>query len=160
MQPGCRTRQDGEPSSPAEWAPHHGGAIVNGGATPRWTRHLLTIDALAGATVGTATAATAGRLVRWYGLPARTLRAITAANLGYALGATSLAVRPDRTRTAVRRLAVANVMWGAVCLALAWRHRRTATRLGIAQLISEAAFVGGLGLVELRNLDHLSTTQR
>lgn len=125
--------------------------------TPRWSQHLLTIDALAGATVGTATALTAGRLPRWYGLPVRTLRAITAANLGYAAGATSLAVRPGRSRAAVRRLAVANVAWGAVCLALAWRHRRTATRLGIVQLIGEAAFVGGLGMVELRNLDRLST---
>jgi hypothetical protein len=114
-------------------------------------RHLLIIDSAAGASVGVFMLAAHTLLSSWYGLPASLLIGTGLVNLAYAACSGTLSrlrVRPTRLVVA---MALANVAWSPVCLLLAWYNRETATPLGLAALLSEAAFVATLGVLEWRH---------
>ena len=114
------------------------------------TRSLLWIDCSAGAAVGVGMLALHVPMAHWYELPVGLLLGMGAANLVYASFSLSLARDPDRSLGRVSQLAVANMAWGLVCLALTAMFRGEASWLGIGHLVLEALFVGGLGLVEWR----------
>lgn len=123
--------------------------------TTDWRRHALWIDGLAGAAMGLAFLLLLPRLVDWYELPRSVLLAMAAANLLYASYSLTLAVRARVTgrRPAVRwirRLVVANALWGVVCLVLAVVFARTASPFGLAHLILEGLGVGAMAVLEWR----------
>ena len=121
-----------------------------------WRRHLLWIDCTAGGAVGALVLALHGWLSGLYGLPERFVFAMGIANLAYAAYSFSLARRRQRPEAAIRRLAGANVAWAAFLLAVVPAFAPQATAFGIATLVAEAAFVGGLGVVEWRNRARLA----
>ncbi len=47
-------------------------------------------------------------------------------------------------------LVAANLLWSVVCIILALTYEDTATLLGLAHLLGEALFVGGLAGLEWR----------
>lgn len=112
-------------------------------------RALITTDWIAGATAGVLMLVVHPWLSGWYVLPQDLLRNIALANLGYATVSFTLARRSRGARVpGLRLMAVANMLWGVVCVALGvWWFDR-ASVWGLAQLFGEAVLVGGLGLVE------------
>lgn len=118
----------------------------------RWASHrdLLWYDSRAGLAVGMGGLLLSGWLSELYRIPTPLLVAMALVNLAY--GACSgllarLAVRPSAL---ILLLVIANAAWAVVCVALAVRLAPTASTLGLAVLIFEAAFVGGLALLEWR----------
>jgi hypothetical protein len=120
-------------------------------------RKLLWVDCTAAALAGVAVLAFSGWLSRLYGLPRDLLLLIGAVNLLYGCYSFSLAVRARRPRRLIHLLVFANLCWAAVCLVLAVAFREPATLFGLAQLIGEAVFVGGLASLEWRYRDQLLT---
>lgn len=120
-------------------------------------RKLLWVDCIAAAAAGAAVLAFSGWLSRLYGLPRGLLLLIGAVNLLYACYSFSLAVRARRPRHLLNVLIFANGAWAAVCLGLAVAFWRPATPFGLAQLIGEAVFVGGLAGLEWSRRDQLLT---
>jgi hypothetical protein len=112
---------------------------------------LIWIDGIAGAVVGLLMLSLRGWLTDVYGLPATLLLGIGLANLAYAGVSLTLAQfrRPDWVPY-LRVVAVANIAWSLVCLTLAVDRFDTATIFGQGQLLGEAVFVGGLGILEWR----------
>ena len=86
-----------------------------------------------------------------YALPCELLLVMGLANLAYASVSFTLAAlrRGDRVPL-LRVVAVANVAWAVVCATLAAVWSGEASLLGTGQLIGEAVFVGGLGVLEWR----------
>jgi hypothetical protein len=87
-------------------------------------------------------------LSRLYGLPRAVLLFMGAANLLYASCSFSLARRAERPMSLIKLLVYANATWVLVCFGLAVRFREQATGFGLAHLIGEALFVGGLAALE------------
>lgn len=84
-----------------------------------------------------------------YALPGELLLLMGLANLGYAVVSFTLAMlsRGDRVPF-LRVIAVANITWALLCSRWAVVWFGEASVLGVGQLVAEAIFVGGLGLLE------------
>lgn len=119
-------------------------------------RNLLWIDCLGGLCVGAGVLALHGWLAEFYGLPRELLLIIGAANALYGSYSLSLAVRSVRPRPALVVLVAANATWSLVCIGLTVSYFSSASVFGIAALVAEAVFVGGLAALEWRWLDTLS----
>ena len=124
---------------------------------PTGCRRLLWVDCTAGAVVGVAVLLTHGWLSEWFGLPRALLRFTGAANLAYGAYSFSLAVRSERPRALILLLIGANVLWAVLCVRWATVYGESATWLGLAHLLLEALFVGGLGVAEWRCREQLRT---
>ena len=118
-------------------------------------RWVLWIDATAAALAGVVVLLISGWLSGWYGLPQELLISIGAVNLVYASYSSSLAMRRRREKALIVFLVSANLLWSVVCVILALIYRDTATLFGLAHLLGEALFVGGLGGLEWRWRDLL-----
>lgn len=118
-------------------------------------RRLLWIDCTGGLVAGVAVLALAGTLARLEGLPPVVLGFTGAMNLVYSTGSFALARRPLRPPWALAALALANLAWAPVCLALLAAHADTATPLAALHLGGEALYVGVLGALEWRHRDRL-----
>ena len=123
-------------------------------------RRLLWVDGAAGAAVGIAVIALAGPLSDLEGLPRGLLLATGAANGLYACYSLSLALRDRASRRSVTVLAAANGAWAVVCLGLVVAFGPGATAFGVAHLAGEAAFVGGLAVLEWRHRPLARTSAR
>lgn len=120
--------------------------------------HLLRLDSAAGLLVGVLTAVASPVMAGWYRLPIALLLTTACANLVYGAYSGWLYRQPrPRPLWGLQLLAVANVSWGFVCLALAAHYATRASGLGLAHLLLEAAFVGGLGVTEWRRRMQLQT---
>lgn len=113
-------------------------------------KHLLWIDCIAAALAGSAVLLLMPWLPRWYGLPPGLLQAVGVANLLYGSFSFALAVQHRRPRALIQVLVVANAGWAMVCVAMAAHFLGTATLFGLAHLVGEALFVGGLAACEWR----------
>ena len=118
-------------------------------------RKLLWVDCTAGAVVGVLVVAFSGWLSELEGLPQAVLLFAGAVNLLYASFSFSLAVRRVRPMALIKALVIANLAWVPVCTGLVVYFWETITVFGVAQLLGEAVFVGGLALVEWRYRDLL-----
>ena len=116
---------------------------------------VLWIDATAAALAGVVVLFVSGWLSGWYGLPQELLISIGVVNLVYASYSSSLAMRMRRPKALILFLVSANLLWSVVCVVLALIYRDTATLFGLAHLLGEALFVGGLGGLEWRWRDLL-----
>lgn len=111
-------------------------------------RDLLWVDGLAGATAGVLVLALREWLADLYVVPAGLVLLNACANLLYGSFSLSLAARKARPRGLVVLLVAANLGWALVCAVAA--ATLTAGILGRIHLVGEAAFVGGLGILEWR----------
>jgi len=120
-------------------------------------RRLLWIDCTAGAVAAAAMFVLSSWLSRLYGLPRGVLLFMGAANLLYASYSFSLARRAARPMYLIKLLVYANATWVLVCFGLAMRFREQATGFGLAHLVGEALFVGGLAALEWNQRHRLAT---
>jgi hypothetical protein len=92
-----------------------------------------------------------GWLADLYSLPGDLLLVIGIANLAYGCVSLTLAMssRGDRVPF-LRVVAAANVAWAVWCAIMAVVWFSEASLFGMGQLVGEAVFVGGLGILEWR----------
>lgn len=117
---------------------------------PPTLRTLLRVDCTGALVVGCLVLTVSGWLATLYAVPRTWIVALGAINVAYGLFSLSLAVRRTPPRGLVGALAAANMGWGVACLALAAGLAGRASALGLAHLVVEGAFVGGLGALEWR----------
>lgn len=113
-------------------------------------RNVLWVDCTAAAVAGVLVLALSGPLSRLHALPQELLLFTGAANLLYGAYSFSLARRATRPMALIRLLVFANSAWVLVCIALAASYWGRASVFGLAHLLGEAAFVGGLAAAEWR----------
>ena len=118
-------------------------------------RHLLWIDCTAGAVVGIAVLLLHEWLSALFDLPEGLVLFMGIANVVYACGSFSLAIRRQRPLAGIQALALANVAWAGLLMILFVVFAETASPFGLAQFALEALFVGGLGIAEWRNREAL-----
>ena len=114
----------------------------------RIASNLLWIDCTAGALVGVVVLLFTAQLSHLQALPHTLLLFMGAANVLYASFSFFLATRNQRPMPLIKLLVAANGFWSLVCLCLAVAFADTATFFGLAHLIAEAIFVGGLAAQE------------
>lgn len=120
-------------------------------------RKLLWVDCSAAFLAGLAVLSLAGWLGRLYALPQGLLMAMGAVNLGYGAFSFSLARRARRPRVLIALLVAGNATWAALCGLAAARLADTASAFGLAHLVGEGLFVGGLAALEWSQRERLLT---
>lgn len=112
---------------------------------------LVQFDGLAGLTAGVVVLAMSPWLAAWYDLPVSVLIFTGVMNLIYGTYSSSLGrVARWRTRRAILALIFANALWPVVCGLLVAYFRERISVFGVAHLLGEAVFVGGLAIWEWR----------
>ncbi len=122
---------------------------------PMMIGKLLWLDGLAAAFAGAVMLLAIRWLSDWYQLPEPLLRLIGAVNLAYGTYSLRLAMRSVRPKNFILFLIIANFFWAGMCFWLAVAFAETASFFGLAHLIGEAAFVGGLASLEWRFRERL-----
>ena len=120
-------------------------------------RQLLWVDGLGGAVAGVAMLTMGGWLSEWYQLPRELLFLMGWVNLAYGSYSLSLAMRSKRPKPLILLLVVANLVWTVFCLRWAVVFSETASFLGLAHLVGEGLYVGGLACLEWRWRELLRT---
>lgn len=120
----------------------------------RLARRILWLDCLGALLAGVLVLGFRERLADLYGLPLALVTAVGVVNLVYGCGSGTLARQASRGVRPARRwvdlLIGANLAWTVVCALLAAAWWSEASAWGLAQLLGEGLYVGGLGLVEWR----------
>jgi hypothetical protein len=124
------------------------------------TTDWLRVDYQAGALVGLAVLALVGWLGDLYGLPPAVLLFTAGANLLYAAFSFTLTrLRPLPGSGPIGALVAANLLWAGVCAGMAISFSGYASPLGMAHLVAEGLFVGGLAGVEWTQRERLRATE-
>ncbi|MEM9185356.1 MAG: hypothetical protein AAGB00_02535 [Planctomycetota bacterium] len=113
-------------------------------------RDLLWLDGLAGLAAGVVVLPLSGVIAAWHEMPLGWWLLNGVMNLVYASYSLSIARLRRRPAGLVAVIAAGNLLWAGVCVGAATWFRATATPIGLAHLLLEAAFVGSLGAVEWR----------
>lgn len=111
-------------------------------------RKLLWVDCTAGLLVGLVVVSLSARLADLYAMPRALVVGMGAANVCYGTFSLSLAVRSHRPLSLVVLLVAANATWAMLCAVGACILWGTASYFGLAQLVIEGLFVGGLARLE------------
>jgi hypothetical protein len=122
-----------------------------------WRSKLLHFDSFGGLTVGVVVLLLSQWLSAWYGLPRGFVIFVALVNIAYGSYSFSLLVRKKRPRRLIVLLVVANLVWAVLCLVWVTVFAQTATVFGIALLLLEALYVGGLAYLEWRYREFLLT---
>lgn len=117
---------------------------------------LLRIDSVAGLSAGVIAVVFSAWMSDLYGVPREYVLVNATANLVYGTFSGWLASRSIRPMSLIVALAAANGTWAVLCVALAIWLSGTATVFGLAHLLFEATFVGGLAVLEWRYRDQLA----
>jgi hypothetical protein len=120
-------------------------------------RDLLWVDCGAALLAGVAVLLLSSWLSQLYAMPRELLVGMGVANLAYGTYSLSLARRARRPRSLLVLLVVANATWAALCGLAAVRLAGTASAFGLAHLVGEGLFVGGLAALEWRRRERLLT---
>ena len=123
----------------------------------RITKSLLWIDCTGGLIVGALVLSLAQWLSALYTLPMHLVVTMGIANLVYGAFSLSLARRAIRPRALLNALIFANLAWAVLCAITAVIVAEQASAFGLAQLLLESVFVGGLGALEWRYRTSLIT---
>ena len=118
-------------------------------------RDLLWLDSRAGLIVGAAMLALAGWLAELYRMPLAWVVGIGLVNLLYGSCSALLARRAERPRALLLLLIGANAAWALGCVAAAALLRDRVSPLGVASLLAEGVFVGGLAALEWHQRERL-----
>jgi hypothetical protein len=115
------------------------------------------VDCGAGFLAGATMLSLSGWLAPLYALPRALVVGAGLANLAYAGFSYSLARRSRRPRGLVVLLVAANAGWAALCGLAAVRLAGTASAFGLAHMVGEGLFVGGLAALEWNQRERLLT---
>ncbi len=118
---------------------------------------LLWIDCVGALVVGGLVLTGYRFLSDWYHVDWRLILFMGLANILYGCYSLSLAIRRHRPLPLIVLLAIANMGWAAICLALLWTQWHVISLLGVVHLFGEAIYVASLGLMELIFRQRLTT---
>ncbi len=113
-------------------------------------QRLLWIDSRGGLFVGALVVPLAGVLSRVYAIPYHIVLVMGIANLAYGTYSYLLERRAQRPRAMILALIAANAAWALLCAGAAIAFLGEATPLGLALLVFEGLYVGGLAALEFR----------
>ena len=119
------------------------------------TRRLLWVDCCAGLVAGVVVLSLSAWLSELYAMPRWMVVGVGAANAAYGAFSLSLARRARRPRSLVVFLVTANAAWAVLCAVAVIALASSASAFGLAHLVAEGLFVGGLATVEWRHRDRL-----
>lgn len=120
-----------------------------------WRYRLLRIDSLGALSVGVGVLLLSNYLASWFGLPLSYIIFMGIVHIAYGCYSFSLFVRNQRPLRLITLLVIANLVWALSCVLRLALFAQTATPLGIAYLVLEAVYVGGLAYLEWRNRELL-----
>lgn len=121
-----------------------------------YKQHLLWVDCVGAAVVGIAVILLSGWLSELEGLPRNVILFTGVVNLLYGSFSFSLAVRTHRPMRWIKTLVWANLAWMPVCVGWVVAFWPSITGFGLAHLLGEGVYVGGLALLEWRHRDLLA----
>lgn len=121
----------------------------------RVLRNLLWIDCSGALLAAAVMVACSGWLSRLYLLPAELLVGMGAVNAAYGTFSLSLALRNPRPRSLLLLLVIANASWAGLCGIAAVVAATSASAFGVAHLVFEGLYVGGLAVLEWSNREVL-----
>jgi hypothetical protein len=113
-----------------------------------WRRNLLWVDCAGGLVAGLVVLSLSTWLAELYALPRALVVGIGLANVCYGTFSLSLAARSHRPPSLIVLLVAANATWAALCATGALVLWDTASGFGLAHLLGEGFFVGGLARLE------------
>ena len=113
-------------------------------------RRILWIDGIAALLAGATLLVAIDWLKELYNISRETLLFIAVVNLVYATCSLSIAMLKKRPIVLIVILVIANLTWAANCLRLALIFSDNASIFGLAHIVGEAIFVGGLASLEWR----------
>ena len=116
--------------------------------SPLPLRTLLWIDCGAALLAGVVVSLLSRWLSDLYAMPRGLIVAMALANLAYGTFSLSLARRASAPRSLIVLLVVANGAWAGGCALAAVLLAGTASAFGLAHLVGESLFVGGLAWLE------------
>lgn len=111
-------------------------------------KNILWIDCLGALLAGVLMLGLASWLSGLYLLSHAFVVGLAVVNLVYGSFSLSLARKTQRPLALISTLAAGNVAWGGICFAAAAFLAGQASAFGLAHLILEGLYVGGLGLLE------------
>ena len=111
---------------------------------------ILWVDCLGGLIVGCVVLSIYKLLNDWESLPTSIVVSMGVANLAYGSYSLFVTTRNPRPLMMVKLLAVANMFWLIVCLAIATAFWRQISVLGILHVVGEGIYVAALGLAQWR----------
>ena len=117
-------------------------------SSPLPLRTLLWIDCGAALLAGVVVSSLSRWLSDLYAIPRELIVAMGLANLAYGTFSLSLARRVSTPQSLIVLLVVANATWAGVCVVAAVLLAGTASAFGLAHLVGEGLFVGGLAWLE------------
>lgn len=123
-------------------------------------RRLPWIDGFAALAVGTLLLALRSVLAGFYGLSLELVTLVGVFNVIYAAPGLSLGALRTRPAWLLRCLIVANLAWVVACIVIAARVWSSARVFGLAHIIGEGLFVGGLALLEARHWREILAVKR
>jgi hypothetical protein len=109
---------------------------------------ILWVDCLGGLAVGGFVLLFYRLLSDWDSLPTAIVVAMGVANLAYGSYSLFVTLRKPRPLLMVKLLAIANMLWLVICLALAIAYWRQISWFGILHVVGEGIYVATLGLIE------------
>ena len=118
---------------------------------------LLWVDCIGGLVVGFVVLVFCQLISSWENLPLETVVLTGAANLAYGVYSLFVTTRKKRPLILVKMLAIANITWLLVCVAIAAMYWRQISLIGIVHVIGEGIYVAGLGFVEWKMKESLVT---
>ena len=113
-----------------------------------YQQKLLWLDCIGGLVVGAVVLLAAELLSQWDGLPIGVVRFVGFANLAYGSYSIWVATRNPRSISIVKILALANMAWLVVCIAITATYWNEISVFGVIHLIGEGLYVASLGAIE------------
>lgn len=118
---------------------------------------LLWIDCCSGLLAGLIVLVASRILANCHSLPVGLIVFTGVANLAYGSFSLSLALRQNRPMTLIKFLAWANILWAVACIVFMFTWNESISLSGRIHLVGEGIYVGGLGLLEWRNRNLLTS---
>ena len=117
---------------------------------------ILWIDCIGGLVVGVLILCLCRLISGWDSLPLWIVLAVGFANLGYGGYSLWVTTRNPRPIALVKILAIANMTWLVVCIAIIVSHWSEISAFGIFHKLAEGIYVSSLGFMEWRWRELLS----
>lgn len=109
---------------------------------------ILWVDCLGALIVGCVVLSIYKLLSDWESLPTAIVFSMGIANLAYGSYSVFVTTRKPRPLLMVKILAIANMFWLIVCVAIATAFWQQMSFLGVLHLVGEGIYVAALGLTE------------
>ena len=121
--------------------------------------NILWLDCVGGLVVGIIVLVFCKVLSNWEGLPLSVVAFMAIMNLVYGAFSLFITLRKPRPIILVRILAIANMAWLLVCIAIVATWFNQLTLLGWIHVLGEGLYVATLGWVEWKWRDRIGTTR-